>query len=270
MAPMTALIISNKSLKAYFQFINAYDNYFVNIGSNVFIFLNSGPDEFLEFKSLLMADPSSTGFSDAQYRFSLNIIENLSLDSIKTHHFILSHAPMLNPIIKKSIRTKILSKLKLIREPDINDTKERSLIEFGMKDPRADEDVEFHYGGISKNWIEFLGLTYNAKLIHLCGHTHKKQEFRIERTDFPSISYSGNGEKILLPFAIYWDDYSEYYSKKDIDNKRPLHIQTASLGIGRYTEKKLKGAFRIFEIKNGKIYAIRNLFLSELFPDTNQ
>ncbi len=270
MAPMTALIISNKALKPYFQFINPYDNYFFKIGSNVFICLNSGPDEFLEFKSLLMADPSSTGFSDAQYRFCAEILEKNITKTLNAHHFILSHAPMLNPIIKKSVRTKILSKLKLIREPDINDTKERSLVEFGMKDPRADEDVEFHYGGISKNWVTFLGLTYNHKLIHLCGHTHKKQEFRLERTDNPSISYSGNGEKILLPFAVYWDDYSEFYTYEEIENKRPLHIQTASLGIGRYTEKKFKGAFRIFEIKNRKIHAIRSYYLSEIFPEVNQ
>ena len=270
MAPVTALIISQKALNPYFQFINPYNNYMIKLGSNSFIFLNSGADEFLEFKSLLMADPSSTGFSDSQYTFCSEILNKIDTTHENKQIFLLSHAPMLNPIIKKSIRTKLLSKLKLIREPDISDTKERKLIEFGMKDPRADEDVEFFYGTISNNWVKFLGLTHTYKIIHLCGHTHKKQEFRIERTDNPTVSYSGNGEKILLPFAVYWDDYSEFYTQEDIQKNRPLHIQTASLGIGRYTEKKLKGAFRIFEIKNNKLHKIQNCYLSEIFPEIDQ
>ena len=93
-----SLVVDKMCLMPYYQFINPFDDYFVNFGSNCFIMLNSGSEAYSDIRSSVFRHPSCKGFSDKQMAFVKNvgekIIENKNNIGV---NFLLSHAPIINP-----------------------------------------------------------------------------------------------------------------------------------------------------------------------------
>jgi calcineurin-like phosphoesterase family protein len=258
-ATIAPLMTSKKSLLAYYQYINPFDNYFLKLGKNTFIFLDSGGDALLEFKSLLMAEPALTGFSNLQVDYLKLLEEHIIEPFPKGQTFFFSHAPIINPIIKKSIRKKIQKLMKLTDMQELEAYQESNLKKSGEKDTRSDIHLEYRSGTISQNWVETIGIIQRNKGFALNGHTHKLREFRTERSEFPSMSYTGYGKKVMNPFAIYWDNYTEEHGSQDVkyfEDHLPFHFQTPALGIADAHYGIPAGSYRMIQIQENRIKKI--------------
>jgi predicted phosphodiesterase len=259
-----SLTIDKYCLGPYYQHINPYDDYFLNLGSNSFLFLNSGSDSFLDLKSLLMASPSAVGFSKKQYKFAFNVAKRFMKEySDNTNNFLISHAPILNPQLKNPLFRKIAEILKLKKWVSPEIFKETSLRRRGVKEPRADNKLDFTFGTITHNWLETLALMYRYQMIALGGHTHNNREFRYIFCGKDSECSIKNPEITEIPFAIYWDNYTKTKSSEYLQKNKPFVLQTPSLGISDSWETKW-GGFRIIEIKDNKILSLSRNFVSDL------
>ncbi len=267
MSPYKALIVNKKCLKGYHQYFNAYNNYFIPLGKHTLVFLHSGPDKFLAFKSLLMASPACTGYSDNQFAFLQNVIKHRIEPNSEGLGFLISHAPLLNPIKRKNFRKQVLALLRLRKKLPSESFKESTLLNQGITDPRADLRVSFLHGGISGNWDSTLRAVNENKMLVINGHTHKLREFRTETTTTPTYVHNDIGKRVLSPCKIYWDDYSKIKPPKYFMNHLPLHLQTPSLGIGSSKDHSDKGALRIIQIQNNQVRRINVHYLHDFIPD---
>ena len=141
--------------------------------------------------------------------------------------------------------------------------KERRLKKRPPFDGRADRQLDFSHGVISRNWLETLTLLYRYRMINFAGHTHYIREFRyIFCGDESDASYSLDIPK--NPFGVFWDNYSLDYPKEFIEKNKPFVIQTPSLGIGEYGRNKKSGPFREIVFNNNTLEKITVKFLSDL------
>ncbi|WP_371804017.1 metallophosphoesterase [Candidatus Lokiarchaeum ossiferum] len=272
------LSVGKKALMPYFQYINPFLDYFIKLGDHTFTFLDSGPESIAEIKFLLMADPSTTGFSTEQLEYlsliAKKFIKNESSELSESNgiHFLLSHAPIVNPSKKKVMKIKFLQSLNLLPKFRLDDFKASKLYELGENDPRSDIDLEYRSGTISQNWVNTMGVLERNNLIHLAGHTHKWREFRLKRSDRPTKSTTGYGKMILNPFAIYWDDYTKLYGKTNpsfFEENRPFLLQAPSLGIQNKELGLPAGGYRTFCIRNNKIHQVRMDFVGKILSVEN-
>ena len=122
-----SIISSELSSMAYYQYINPYENYFLQLGPHTLVFLNSGSDSILKPQYLLIGEPSLTGFSSAQFRYLQNIDQQIITQLPENRLILFSHAPILNPVIKKAIQVGILNKIRMIPNVSLNNFKESYL-----------------------------------------------------------------------------------------------------------------------------------------------
>ena len=73
-SPIDAITKSIAALKGYWSEINPSLDFSMNLGNNIFIFLNSGPDSFSNLRDLAAGKPSVTGLSSRQITYLENII----------------------------------------------------------------------------------------------------------------------------------------------------------------------------------------------------
>jgi len=249
-----SLMIDKYCLGPYYKHINAFDDYFLKFGNYNFLLLNSGADSFLSLQSLLMADPAGVGFSDKQFNLALNIARReFSEEYGGSLDFIVSHHPVLNPVVKNVIFRKILKflNLKTWENPEI------------FKGPQPSNKLHFKFGTISKNWLEMIGLIYQYHAVGLMGHTHRNREIKISLTG-KNIEYNKDTKEITNnPFDFIWDDFTEKHRMSYFNQNLPFIFQSPSLGIGRYEDKTSPGRFRYFHLKDNKIWDMKIINLNQ-------
>jgi len=205
-----------------------------------------------------MGDPSLTGFSEEQLRY-LKLIQQYIIDSSgKGKSFLMSHAPILNPVIRQAFQVGLLQKVRLLPNFEINDMKETKLREFGEKNTRSDLDLDYQCGVISSNWIETLQWLEETKSIALNGHTHYLREFRTAPINNPlGEDQSSN------PIAIYWDDYSQIFKKtpSKFEENLPLHLQTPSLALPNEKTGIHAGGYRTIKIHQNRLESLEVSFI---------
>jgi len=263
--PISSLYVNNKTMTAYNQFINPYQDYYIRLGDHLILIMDSGYDSAKEIKDLFMGNPSAVGFSDEQLKYMENVIESKSTS--RGVRIALFHAPIINPTPYSAFPFRLKREFKLKGINSLDDFKEDALKKFDGEDGRSDYYIDYKFGTISNNWDKTLKLFQENNFLVLNGHTHKFFEFRTESTDEPTelirTQHFVLKKEIKVPVAIYMDDYSLKYKDPDFFNfKLPFYLQTPSLGVGRFNNTNLTGAFRIIKIKNNKIESFRIDFLS--------
>ena len=261
--PITAITKSFRALKGYIFEVNPSLDYFLKLGHNNFIFLNSGSDSFKNLVDLISGKPSVTGLSTKQITFLKNL-KNTHLNSEELT-FLFLHGPPINP--KKSISLlkrvgKMISSDKFLTE--ISQFKESLFQKLGLtkSTARIDEDFNLQFGTISSHWEELIDFCKNHVILTLSGHTHELKEFRLG-------SMRGNGKEKTESkeeshhIPIYYDLYSEIYTNsKDIEDNGPFIVQTPALGLGGYNNPKLMGGFREIHVKDGKLDSFKVKFIN--------
>ncbi|MBD3353744.1 MAG: hypothetical protein GF364_19830 [Candidatus Lokiarchaeota archaeon] len=271
--PITSLYVNRKTMMAYNQYMNAYQNYHIELGDHIFLFMDTEYDSAKATKDLFMGSPSANGFHDEQLQFMKNVIKYKRRP--RGVRMALFHAPVINPLKIKSMGWRQKAKYRKAGLNTLEDFKEESLKEFTGGEARADPYVKFDHGSIANNWEESLKFFHNEKILVLNGHTHKFREFRTYDTDdlseFSKRNYFILKKNMRVPVAIYMDDYSlKYTSQKYFNDHLPFHLQTPSLGVGTYQDTKLTGAFRVIKIRDNKLESFRIDFLSnykKLLPE---
>ena len=262
--PITAITKSFRALKGYLLEINSSLDYFLKLGQNNFIFLNSGSDSFKNLRDLISGKPSVTGLSAKQISF-LKRLKNTQLKSGE-HTFLLLHGPPINP--KKSISLlkrvgKMISSDQLLTE--ISQFKESLFQKLGLTKAKAriDEDFNIQFGTISSHWEDLIDFCKNNVILTLSGHTHELKEFRLGSPNVNGKEYNGSKSEEINDIPIYYDLYSEIYTNAgDIEENGPFIVQTPALGLGGYHNPKLVGGFREIHIKNGKLDSFKVKFIN--------
>lgn len=258
-AKFKALAVDKYCLRPYYQYVNPFDDYFLEFGENRFLLMNSRGERILRMKDLLMANPALKGFSDRQYVFMKTVTSLIMKEEGRTNNFFMTHGPMLNPIIKNIILRKILTIFKKMKFLHPSMFKEHNLKRLRTSNGRADPHLEFDYGSVSRNWKNTLALMLKYKMINLAGHTHEANEIR--------FSYSPHDLRRSQPFSIYYDDYTSMYPMEFILDHLPIVCQTPSLGIRKLSSSEKSGAYRDVEIRNGKIIKMVVKYLSDIVID---
>ncbi|WP_371804265.1 metallophosphoesterase [Candidatus Lokiarchaeum ossiferum] len=254
-----ALAVDKYCLRPYYQYVNPFDDYFIEFGKNRFLLMNSRGERILRMKDLLMANPASKGFSDRQYLFMKTVTSRIMQEDGKSNNFFMTHGPMLNPIIKNIVLRKFLKIFKKMKYLHPSMFKERNLKRLRTSNGRADPHLEFDYGSVSRNWKNTLALMLKYNMINLAGHTHEANEIR--------FSYSPQDLGRSQPFSIYYDDYTSLYPMEFILDHLPLVCQTPSLGIRKLSSSEKSGAYRNIEIVDGKIIKMEVKYLSDIEID---
>ncbi|MFX0027951.1 MAG: metallophosphoesterase family protein [Candidatus Hermodarchaeota archaeon] len=260
-SPITALVKSTMALKGYLSEINPSFNYSLTLGNNNFIFLNTGSDSFKNIRDLLTGHPSVTGIAGRQINYLENIINNKIQEN--SNVFLFLHGPPINTG-EKRISIKLFEKKggRFIKEK-IDDFKESVLRKLGQSssDARLDKMFNVKYGTISSNWEKLVKFCKDYCTLTLSGHTHTLREFRLEDPEIKTRVYDSppfSLKKIENPAAVYYDIYSELYTDyESIEKNRPFIVQTPALGLGGYKNPETAGAFRIVEIKDGKLNSFK-------------
>ncbi len=267
-----SMIQDKYCLRPYYQFINPFDDYIVRIGGNNFIFMNTGGENMLNIKSLLLANPRAVGFSDAQINFlkSLEpIMEDNSLsETRKGFNFLLTHNPLLHPEFKNIIARKIAKFFKGKNVDLLENYKATKLKAKKQSDGRANDFLAFSTGTLGNNWLNALFIMHSNKMINLCGHTHLDREMRFAFCEDDIECILPDGKKAQMPFAIYWNDYTEKFGVKFIEEHLPMVSQTPSLGMGRYTSENKEGAFTRIEISGNTLKYFKKEYLSDYISMT--
>jgi hypothetical protein len=245
-------------LRAYYQFINPFDDFMLRFGNFRGIFLNSGADSFTALKSLLMANPGSVGFSEKQILFLQQTTKMMmEEDPQKTINVLFSHGPILNPVFRNWFYRQVAKFLNKKSAKELNRMrpdwyKEANLQLHKIKNIRADQALDFNFGTISDNRLDAMAIMMKYNMMGIHGHTHMPREFRFVATG-EKMTTIKDGEIVGDPFAVFWDDYSFRFTWKDLIRNLPLDIQTPSLGIQESKEHEPAGAFRLFIIRDGKL-----------------
>ncbi|MHA1729201.1 MAG: metallophosphoesterase [Promethearchaeota archaeon] len=280
--PLTALYSNRKTLMGYNQYINPYQNYYVKLGDHLLLILDSGWDSLKATKDLLSGSPSLTGFSEDQLKFLENIIKNKA--GSRGMRMAFFHAPLINPMPLKSMKTKLRKQFKKVGFSSLDDFKEENLKEKEEGESRSDYYLKYNYGTITNNWEKTVKILNDNKFLTINGHTHQFFESRTEKTDatseFSASKYIITKEKMEVPAAVFMDDYSLKYKNSDFFMKKfPFQLQTPSLGPGTYGENikrdtgNFRGPFRIIKIKNNVLNSFSVDFVSNylhLLPELFQ
>jgi hypothetical protein len=268
LSEIKSLRIDKYSLQPYYQYINPFDDYFLKLGDRLFIFLNSGSDNFLSVKSLIMANPASVGFKKTQLQFATNVLSKIVMPA-GARYFFVSHCPILNPAFKRALLQNKLGRFLPEKWTKPNFYKESSLARFGISNHDVSKNLSFTYGTITKNWGRFMKLLHDYRMIALHGHTHMLREFHFNMCKDGKACDIEELEEIKKknPFAIYWDDYSTLKEAKFFEDNRPFDIQTPSLGLRRLDEEKKFGAFRKITLQGNELVEIKVHYVSDHDPN---
>ncbi len=258
-AKYKALISDRFCLRPYYQYINPFDDYFLKFDKNIFLMMNSRGESLSRMKELLMGNPKCKGFSDRQNYFMKNVAKKYMKDNFDTNNFLISHAPLLNPIIKNFLKRKIISLFKTLHEKNLSLYREKNLKLNKNTDGNADKYLKFNQGIIMNNWKSSLELILKYNMVNLAGHTHNNLEIRF-------VHHPENTNH-SFPFSIYFDDYTYDYSVLFLNKNRPYVLQTPSLGVGRPGSIKNYGGYREIEIKNDQIIKMSVQYLSKFITD---
>jgi len=271
--PISSITKSFSALKAYLIEINSSLDYYIKLGNNNFIFLNTGSDSFKKLMDFLSGHPSVTGISEKHIKYLENLIKGKV--EPENNNFLMLHGPPINP--KKSIST--LKRYSMSKQPEelltkIDEFKESLIKKLGKKLSlaRIDDKFDVQYGAVSKNWEKLLKFCLDFCILTLSGHTHELKEFRLSDpqdlktkvVDTHTSSFSL--EKLENPAEIYYDIYSElYYNPEDIENNGPFVVQTPALGLGSYKNPKSASAYREIVIKKGRLASFKVKYLKQQF-----
>jgi len=261
--PIGSITKSFRSLKAYLREINSSLDYYLKLGENNLIFLNSGSDSFKNIIDFVSGHPSVTGLTNKQIKY----LENIANTEIKSgsNTFLLIHGPPINP--KQNISS--FKRFSLSKNPpdiltSIDQFKESILAKLGKKGSSARIDGKFDvkYGTISSNWAKLLKFCLDFCILTLSGHTHQLKEFRLSNpqnlTTVTLINRPYSLEKLEIPAAIFYDLYSEQTNTpEEVELKAPYVVQTPALGLGSYFKPALAGAFREIIVKKGKLASFK-------------
>jgi len=271
--PISSITKSFKALKAYLIEINYSLDYYIKLGNNNFIFLNTGSDSFKKLMDFLSGHPSVTGISEKQIKYLENIINHKIEPENNT--YLMLHGPPINPKKKISaLKRHAMSKQSKELITKIDEYKESLIQKLGKKLSlaRIDNKFDVQYGTISTNWEKLLKFCLDFCILTLSGHTHELKEFRLSDpqdfktkvVDTQTSPYSL--KKLDNPAAIYYDIYSELYNNpEDIENNAPFVVQTPALGLGSYKNPNLASAFREIVIKKGKLASFKVKHLKRQF-----
>ncbi len=261
--PISSITKSFRALKAYLIEINSSLDYYLKLGENNFIFLNSGSDSFKRIMDFLSGHPSVTGLTNKQIKYLENIVNSEIKPGNNT--FLLIHGPPINP--KQTISS--LKRFSISRTPQdilttIDQYKESFMAKLGKKgsSARIDDKFDIKYGTISSNWAKLLKFCLDFCILTLSGHTHQLKEFRLSNPQKISVNTSNLSpyilEKLDDPAAIFYDFYSEQYqTQKEVELNAPFVVQTPALGLGSYFNPTLAGTFREIIIKKGELTSFK-------------
>ena len=253
--PVSALLLSNKTMMGYNQYINPYQDFHVKFGEHLLVMLDSGYDSAKKIKELFHFDPAAVGFSEDQVEFVKNIAMNHENNKgIKIAAF---HAPVLNPMPLKIMKKKIRSQFKKVGFKTMEDFKE-PILSKNYEIARSDGLLNFKYGCIANNWADTLDTFNKYNFLVLNGHTHNLFECRTENTDeksiIPSFDFGFIKTNVDVPAAIYIDDYSFKHTDSDyFTSNLSFHLQTAAMGPKPHGKDGKVGPFRKIKIKNNKL-----------------
>ncbi|MCK4379684.1 MAG: metallophosphoesterase [Candidatus Lokiarchaeota archaeon] len=260
-SPISALTKTSAALKGYLSEINSFYDFYVKLGNNLFIIMNTGSDSFKNLRDLLTGHPSVTGVSYKQIKYLENLLNNVIQEKMNT--FLFLHGPPLNTG-GKSLKINIFEKKgKRFVKKKISEFKESLVRSLGkpISSARIDGVFNMKYGCVSSNWEKLVEFCKDCCVLTLAGHTHDSMEFRLEDTEEKTSVYDAPPfklRKIENPAAIYYDEYSEMYTNpKDIQDNGPFVVQTPALGLGRYGHPETAGGYREILIKNGKLASFK-------------
>jgi len=264
--PISAIIKSKRSLRAYWLEINPTMDFHFKLGNSNFIFLNTGADSFKNLRDLLMGHPSLTGLKNIQIDYLENLINNKI--KLEENIFLFLHAPVINPKARISMMKRIKQKFGKKVLTKIEEFRESIQKKLGKKTSKSRIDKKFNvrYGTISSNWEKLVEFCRSYGTLTLTGHTHALKEFRLGDPEGSKSKVFNNPpfslKKVENPAAIYYDSYSEIFtSAKDIKEFGPFVVQTPALGLGGYKNPKQTGAYREIKIKNGKLSSFKVKYL---------
>ncbi|MHC1590604.1 MAG: metallophosphoesterase family protein, partial [Candidatus Helarchaeales archaeon] len=247
-SPFNSLVKNSKTLDGYCAEINPFLNFSVRFGNNLLIFLDSGPDSYINIIDFISGHPSVTGLTNEQ----ISYLENLQKYAIKERDnvFLFLHAPIVNPVVKGRVIKKI--KRSLFRRnvilQHLEDFKEFSLSKkLGRHDIciPINEVFNVKHATISSHWDKLLELCKHYTMV-LSGHTHVQKEFRIHFED--------HSDEDQPCFKIYHDTYSQIFSNpRDIQKFGPYAVQTPALWLDDKGTPKAQISYREIKIVNGKL-----------------
>ncbi|MFX1503689.1 MAG: hypothetical protein ACFFDH_22200, partial [Promethearchaeota archaeon] len=265
-SPITALTKTNSAVKGYLSDINSFYDFYVKLGNNLFIILNSGADSFKNIRDLITGHPSVTGISTKQVKYLENLINNVVKKYMNT--FLFLHGPPLNTG-GKSLKINLFEKKgKRFVKKKLTEFKESLIRQLGksLSSARIDGIFNLKLGCVSSNWEKLVKFCKDCCILTLAGHTHDSLEFRLEDTEEKTSVYDAPPfklKKIENPAAIYYDKYSKIYTNpKDIQNNGPFVVQTPALGLGRYGHPETAGGYREIIMKNGKLASFKLYYIS--------
>ncbi len=271
--PISSITKTFSALKAYLIEINSSLDYYIKLGNNNFIFLNTGSDSFKKLMDFLSGHPSVTGISETHIKYLENIINHKIEPENNT--YLMLHGPPINPKKKISaLKRYAMSKPSKELITKIDEFKESLIQKLGKKLSlaRIDNKFDVQYGAISTNWEKLLKFCLDFCILTLSGHTHQLKEFRLSdpqdlKTKVVDTHTSPFSlKKLENPAAIYYDIYSELYNNpEDIENNAPFVLQTPALGLGSYKNPKSASAFREIVIKKGRLASFKVKYLKHQF-----
>ncbi|MFX1258639.1 MAG: metallophosphoesterase, partial [Promethearchaeota archaeon] len=260
-SPITAIVKTTMALKGYLSEINPSLDFFLSLGNNNFIFLNTGSDSFKNFKDLIMGHPSVTGLLNKQIIFLENLINHKIKENPNT--FLFLHGPPINTGEKK-ISIKLFEKKgSRIIKNKVEDFKESILKKLGKITSKARIDGSFNvkYGTVSSNWERLIEFCKDYCILTLAGHTHIQREYRLEDPETKTKVYAAlpfSLKKIENPAAVFFDDYSEKLTDAEsIESYGPFVVQTPALGLGGYKNPETAGAYREIILENEKLISFK-------------
>ncbi|MFO8020762.1 MAG: metallophosphoesterase [Promethearchaeia archaeon] len=266
--PINSITKSKRALRAYLAEINPSLDFSLVLGENILIFLDSGSDSWKNFRDLVSGHPSVTGLRARQIGFLENLINHKNVAN-KKNVFLFVHGPPINPKKKRGLLKRIKNSFSKKIRIKIDEFKESILKRLGktLNIARIDGKFNVKFGTISSNWEKLIEFCKDYTTLTLAGHTHELKEFRLAEPkeeksrvyDAPPFSL----KKVENPAAVYYDLYSKMYNNDpgDIERFSPFVLQTPALGLGSYHEPELRGAYRIIEVKDGKLNSFSVNFL---------
>jgi Icc-related predicted phosphoesterase len=266
-SPISAITKSSLALKGYLSEFNPFYDFYLQLGNNLFIVLNTGSDSFKNLRDLITGHPSVTGVSIKQIKYLENLM-NAKFNE-NTNAFLFLHGPPVNTGVKKFKLNLFEKKGSRFIRSKVSEFKESLVKRLGkpLSNARIDGVFNVKYGGVSSNWEKLIEFCKNFTVMTLCGHTHDNQEFRLadpgeNKTsvyDAPPFRL----QKIQNPAAIYYDDYSEILTDaKSIRSNGPYVVQTPALGLGSYRHPETAGAYREITVNSGKITSFKVKYIN--------
>ncbi|MHA1762519.1 MAG: metallophosphoesterase [Promethearchaeota archaeon] len=265
-SPITAILSSELVLRGYFTEINPLFDFSLLLGNNLFIFLNSGSDSFLNLRDLIAGHPSVTGLTRNQILYLENLIKTRIEKGMNVFLFV--HAPPINTAPKPYMLKRNSNKSIEVSGKSIEDFKESSLLNngFTLQDARLDDVFNVKFGTIASNWEKVITFCKNYCTLTLAGHTHSLREYRLANPPFKTKIFDSPPFKLKrleIPAAIYHDLYSErYQNAEEIEKNGPFVVQTPALGMGGYKNPSIVGAYREVVIKDGKINSFKVKYIN--------